>query len=212
MSKKIIITDYGMGNLHSVKNAFEYIGAQCALSSCPDDLESADAVILPGVGAFPDASDTLFDSGYAQKLTKLAKDGMPILGICLGMQLLLEESDEVRPSRGLGLIKGRCEKIRDTGLKIPHIGWNDLIIDSPDCPILGGTKNGEYVYFVHSYKAVLSDSSALACHTFYGEDIPAAIFKDNVFGTQFHPEKSERAGLKILSAFCGYADIPVKEI
>ena len=86
------------------------------------------------------------------------------------------------------------------------------MIDSPDCPILGGTKNGEYVYFVHSYKAVLSDSSALACHTFYGEDIPAAIFKDNVFGTQFHPEKSERTGLKILSAFCRYADIPVKEI
>lgn len=211
MSKKIIITDYGMGNLHSVKNAFEYMGAPCALSLRPDDLDGADAVILPGVGAFPDASDTLFNSGYAQKLTKLAKDGMPILGICLGMQLLLEQSDEVRPTRGLGLIKGRCEKIKDTGLKIPHIGWNSLAVDSPDCPILKNTSDGDYVYFVHSYKAVLADKANLACHTFYGEDIPAAIFKDNVFGTQFHPEKSERTGLKILSAFCEYANIPVKE-
>ncbi len=206
--KSIVIIDYGMGNLHSVKNAFDYIGANAVISDNIDNFQNADALLLPGVGAFPDASELLHNNGFAQKIVSLAKGGMPTLGICLGMQLLLEESCEVRPTKGLSLIKGKCERIVDTGLKIPHIGWNDLTVDDPACPVLRNTKNGDYVYFVHSYKAVLADKSNLAAHTFYGEEIPAVITDgNNVFGAQFHPEKSERVGLDILRAFCGYAGL-----
>jgi len=205
--KNIVIIDYGMGNLHSVQNALDFIGAKGIISASPYDMENADALILPGVGAFPDASDTLYGKGIAQTVQKLCRDGsMPLLGICLGMQLLLDESDEVRPTKGLGLIHGRCERIRDTGLKIPHIGWNDLTIDDKSCPILKNTSDGDYVYFVHSFKASLSDRASLAAHTLYGEEIPAVIQNGNVFGVQFHPEKSERVGLDILRAYASYVE------
>lgn len=207
MSKNIVVIDYGMGNLHSVTNALEFIGAKNTLSTSISDLETADAIILPGVGAFPDASDRLYESGYADKIISLSKQGMPLLGICLGMQLLLNSSDEVRFSRGLGLIEGHCERIADTGLKIPHIGWNDLTVDDKSCPILKNTKDGECVYFVHSYKAVLKNRENLAAHTVYGEEIPAVIQNANVFGAQFHPEKSQNTGLEMLRAFCDFAGI-----
>lgn len=202
--KKTVIIDYGMGNLHSVKNALDFIGADSIISSSLSDMNNADALILPGVGAFPDASDTLYEKGIADDIKKLCSDGMPLLGICLGMQLLLNESDEVRISKGLSLIPGRCEKITDTGLKIPHIGWNDLTLDDKDCPILKNTSDGDYVYFVHSYKAVLKNRKYLAAHTYYGEEIPAVIRNKNVFGAQFHPEKSEKTGLDILRAYMDY--------
>ena len=206
MSKKIAIIDYGMGNLHSVKNALDYIGAESFLASDEKVFSDADALILPGVGAFPDASDVLYGSGAAQKIKELCAEGMPLLGICLGMQLLLDESDEVRISKGLGLIPGRCERIKDTGLKIPHIGWNDLTLDDKSCPLLQNTPDGAYVYFVHSYKAVLKSEENLAAHTFYGEKIPALIQNKNVLGAQFHPEKSEKIGLDMLKGFYSYVN------
>lgn len=200
---KTVIIDYGMGNLHSVKNAFDFLGVDAQISSDYSALDKADALILPGVGAFPDASDVLYKSGAADKIIELCsvKD-KPLLGICLGMQLLLDESDEVRVTKGLGLIHGRCERIVDTGLKIPHMGWNDLIIDDSKCPLFSYTKNGDYVYFVHSFKASLQNKDNLCAHTFYGEDIPAVIGNGrNVFGAQFHPEKSEKVGLYMLKSF-----------
>lgn len=200
---KTVIIDYGMGNLHSVKNAFDFIGEDAVISSDFRDFDGADALILPGVGAFPDASKVLFDRGAADKIIELCTvKEKPLLGICLGMQLLLDESDEVRTTKGLGLIHGRCEKITDTGLKIPHMGWNDLVIDDEKCPLFSNTENGDYVYFVHSFKAVLDSRESLCAHTFYGEEIPAVIGNGkNVFGAQFHPEKSEKVGLDMLKSF-----------
>lgn len=205
---KTLIIDYGMGNLHSVKNAFDFIGEEAFISSDVNELEKADALLLPGVGAFPDASDMLFSSGFADKIIKLCGKGdKPLLGICLGMQLLLDESEEVRLAKGLGLVSGKCIKISEKeGLKIPHMGWNDLVIDDKGCPLLEGTKDGDYVYFVHSFRAELCDRRNLLAHTFYGEEIPAVIGNGrNVFGCQFHPEKSEKTGLSMLKAFCDFA-------
>lgn len=204
---RTVIIDYGMGNLHSVKNAFDYLGEDAVITSDYSSLDKADALILPGVGAFPDASGALYDSGAAEKIIELCTCcGKPLLGICLGMQLLLDESDEVRKTKGLGLIHGRCEKITDTGLKIPHMGWNDLIIDDHTCPLFSTTKSGDYVYFVHSFKAVLDSRENLCAHTLYGEEIPAVIGNGkNVFGAQFHPEKSEKTGLGILKSFVDFA-------
>ncbi len=202
---KTVIIDYGCGNLHSVKNAFDFLGEEAIISSDKGEIERADALILPGVGAYPDAAKMLFDSGIAEVVTRLCNDGKPLLGICLGMQLLLDESDEVRLTKGLGLIHGRVEKINDFGLKIPHMGWNDLVLDDEACPLFENTKQGDYVYFVHSFKAVLSDRKSLLAHTFYGEEIPAVIGNGkNVFGAQFHPEKSEKVGLSMLKGFCNY--------
>ncbi len=206
MGAKIVIVDYGMGNLYSVKNALDFIGADSTISSDVGTIEKADALLLPGVGAFPDASEVIYSNGVADILKEqcLVK-GKCLLGICLGMQLLLDSSSEVKLSKGLGLIKGTCEKIKDTGLKIPHIGWNDLVIDN-ESPLLKNTKNGDYVYFVHSYKAVLENRENLVSHTLYGEEIPAIIQNGNIFGCQFHPEKSEKVGLDILRAFKDYIE------
>ncbi len=204
---KTVIIDYGMGNLHSVKNAFDFLGENAIISSDISEIESADALVLPGVGAFPDASDMLYKSGLADKIIELCGKGTkPLLGICLGMQLLLDESDEVRVAKGLGLVHGRCERIADTGLKIPHMGWNDLVIDDKSCPLFENTKDGDYVYFVHSFKAVLENRDNLLAHTLYGEEIPAVIGNGkNVFGAQFHPEKSEKIGLSMIKGFCEFA-------
>lgn len=203
---KTVIIDYGMGNLHSVKNAFDFLGEQAEISSDIKTFEQADALILPGVGAFPDAMEALKNCGAADKIIELCNvKNKPLMGICLGMQLLLSESDEVKLTKGLSLIDGRCERIADTGLKIPHMGWNDLVIDDKNCPLFSETKDGDYVYFVHSYKAVLNDRSNLCAHTFYGEEIPAVIGNGkNVFGAQFHPEKSEKVGLSMIKSFVNF--------
>lgn len=204
---KITMIDYGMGNLHSVKNAFDFIGQDVLITNDVNELDNADALILPGVGAFPDAAKMLNDTGFYDKIRYLCLEkDKPLLGICLGMQLLLDESDEVRKTKGLSLISGRCERIADTGLKIPHMGWNDLTIDDESCPLFEKTKTGDYVYFVHSFKASLTDRKNLLAHTFYGEEIPAVIGNGrNVFGCQFHPEKSEKTGLSMLQGFINFA-------
>lgn len=195
------IIDYGMGNLHSVKGALDFLGIDNFISSDKARLSTADALILPGVGAFPDAMDSLRRDGlddFIREQTKTKK----LLGICLGMQLLLEKSEEVRACEGLGLIRGEVVRIKAPGLKIPHMGWNDLRFPR-ESPLTAGLSEGDYVYFVHSYRAELACEADLIAYTEYGERIPALIGSGNVWGAQFHPEKSERVGLQILRNFGG---------
>lgn len=194
----IAIIDYGMGNLFSVKNALDYIGAESGITSDPALLQSADKLILPGVGAFPQAMKRLSEAGLTGVIKAEAKK-KPLLGICLGMQMLFDKSYEFEECEGLGLIDGEVKKIVAPGLKIPHIGWNSLTITNP-CPLSEGLKNGDSVYFVHSYRAVTKPENVSA-YTEYSEKIPALVFKGNVYGAQFHPEKSSAVGLGILRRF-----------
>ena len=197
------IIDYGMGNLHSVKNALDFIGAESFVSDDVNKLEGADRLILPGVGAFPDAMKTLNESGLSGFIREQAQK-KPLLGICLGMQLLFDKSWEFGECEGLGLIPGEVIKLtaaeHDRSYKIPHMGWNCLVCDNPS-PILEGLGDEMYVYFVHSYKAVPSERKYLIAHTEYGEEIAAVVQRGNVYGCQFHPEKSEKLGLNIIKNF-----------
>lgn len=192
------IVDYGVGNLMSVSNAMHYLGFETKITSDATELELADSILLPGVGAFPDAADKLRGPGLDQVLIAESKK-KPILGICLGMQLLLERGEEVRPCEGLGFVKGSVRKI-DTALKLPHIGWNELHFQN-DSPLFRGIDDGAYVYFVHSFCAVAEDESQVIARTDYGASVVAAVQSGNVFGTQFHPEKSGEIGLAMLKNF-----------
>ncbi len=192
------IVDYGVGNLMSVSNAMHYLGFETKITSDATELELADSILLPGVGAFPDAADKLRGPGLDQVLIAESKK-KPILGICLGMQLLLERGEEVRPCEGLGFVKGSVRKI-DTALKLPHIGWNELHFQN-DSPLFRGFDEGAYVYFVHSFCAVAEDESQVIARTDYGASVVAAVQSGNVFGTQFHPEKSGEIGLAMLKNF-----------
>ena len=194
------IVDYGVGNLKSVTNAMDYLGLSTRITSDPRELELADAIILPGVGAFPDAADKLRQTGLDRVLTAQAEK-KPILGICLGMQLLLDRGEEVRECAGLGLVPGRVRRI-ETGLKLPHIGWNSLSFPNPS-PLLAGVEEGSYVYFVHSFCAVADDPATVIAQTDYGVPVTAAVQRGNVYGCQFHPEKSGEVGLQILRNFGG---------
>ena len=187
-----------MGNLKSVTNALEYLGFATQITGEANDLEQADAIILPGVGAFPDAADKLRGTGLDQVI-KQQVEKKPMLGICLGMQLLFEEGEEVRPCEGLGLIPGKVQRI-DTALKLPHIGWNGLSFRN-DCPIFKGLAEDSHVYFVHSFQGVAADPTHVAAVTDYGGEVLAAVHRDNVYGCQFHPEKSGEIGLEILKKF-----------
>ena len=198
------IIDYGVGNLFSLKSSFAYIGEEARVTNDPDTIMNSDRIILPGVGAFGDAAKKLFDSGMADVLKKAASEGIPILGICLGMQLLFERSYEYGEHEGLGLIEGSirpiAERVDTTEYKIPQIGWNALKIVRKDCPLFKYTNDGDCVYFVHSYYGADCESSLLAV-TEYGFEVTAAVGSGNVYGTQFHPEKSGEVGLNILRAF-----------
>ncbi len=193
------IIDYGAGNLFSVQNALEYLGAAHRLLRAPEELTSADGLILPGVGAFPDAMAMLDARGFSGALRREAAAGKPLLGICLGMQLLFETGFEFAETPGLGLIPGTVRRIDGGGLKIPHMGWNDLTVLHP-CALSDGVRTGDYVYFVHSYRAE-TDARYISCYTMYHERIPALVFHGNVYGAQFHPEKSGRVGMGILQNF-----------
>ena len=198
----IAITDYGVGNLFSIKSSLDVIGAESVVTSDADVLRSADKIILPGVGAFRDASKKLSESGLDKVIIEEAQKGKPILGICLGMQLLFDKSYEYGEYEGLGLINGEIRPIADVideGLSIPHIGWNPLILKK-DSPLFKYLKDGDCVYFVHSYYAADCDDSVTATAE-YGAELTASAEKGNVFGCQFHPEKSGKAGLSILRAF-----------
>ncbi len=196
----IAIVDYGAGNLMSVQNSLDFLGYDNKVASEPETIKEASGVILPGVGAFPDAMQALEQSGLLDAVIKSANE-KPLLGICLGMQMLFEESDEVRNCRGLGLLSGKIRRIKTT-LKLPQIGWNSLRILCPN-KMTDGIKNGDYVYFVHSYMAEPEEENDLACVTDYGAEVPAMVAKGNIFGCQFHPEKSGGIGLKMLKNFAG---------
>ena len=200
----IAIVDYGAGNLMSVHNTLDYLGYENKVAASADMIESAAGVILPGVGAFPDAMAALEHSGLTEAVLKAAKE-KPFLGICLGMQMLFEESDEVRPCKGLGLLPGRIERI-ETSLKLPQIGWNALDILRPNA-MTDGLENGSYVYFVHSFMAKPSDENDLAAVTDYGTRVPAMVAKGNLFGCQFHPEKSGEVGLTMLRNFAKLTEV-----
>ena len=198
------IIDYGVGNLFSLRSSFSAIGQEVIVSSDPEVLRKADHVILPGVGAFEDAVKKLRQSQMDQMVYEAVKAGKPLMGICLGMQMLFEKSFEYGEHAGLGLLKGQVipmAGLLPENLKIPHMGWNALQIVKPEGKLFANTKEGDYVYFVHSYFASGCEDS-LAAQTEYGRLLTAAVEKDNVFGCQFHPEKSGEVGLDILRAFC----------
>lgn len=197
--KKIGIIDYGMGNLHSVKNALDFIGADSFVSDSIDELSAADGLILPGVGAFPDAMERLHATGIDEFVRRYVKD-KPLIGICLGMQLLFDKSYEFRECDGLSLIGGEVVRIEEDNLKVPHMGWNELSIVNPS-PIAATLGDGDHVYFVHSYKANVRDRADLVAVTDYGSEVTAIVARGNVYGCQFHPEKSENVGLDILRSF-----------
>jgi len=196
------IVDYNMGNLASVINAFESIGAKIAVESEPNKLKDYDKLILPGVGAFGDAMEHLKANGMDIAVKEYAKSGKPLLGICLGMQLLFESSQEFGEHRGLGLIEGRVvpfDKSKfDHKLKVPHMGWNELFIQK-ETPLFSGL-NDPYLYFVHSYHIVCDDKYAIG-KTYYGYEFVSAVQRDNIYGIQPHPEKSHNNGLKIIENF-----------
>ena len=199
----IAVIDYGVGNLFSLQRSLEFVGAEATVSGDAAVLRRADKLILPGVGAFGDAAAKLRATGLDQVVLEEAAAGKPLLGICLGMQLLFEESEEYGIHPGLGLLKGRVVAMEGrlpAGLPIPHIGWNGLRLVKPNCPLFRETKDGDCVYFVHSFYAEGCEDS-LAATAEYGLDLTATVWKDNVYGCQFHPEKSGPVGLKMLRAF-----------
>ncbi|MGN1413042.1 MAG: imidazole glycerol phosphate synthase subunit HisH [Anaerovoracaceae bacterium] len=208
----IAIVDYGVGNLFSLQSSLKSIGADVTVTGDPAVLRASDKILLPGVGAFGDAADKLRENGLDQVVISEARNGKPLMGICLGMQLLFEEGEEYGIHPGLGLVPGRVVSMKGvvpSDYKIPHIGWNHLIFPenrggrcgSEKSPIFKYVENGDCVYFVHSFYATDCRESVIA-DTEYGALLTAAVQKDNVFGCQFHPEKSGQVGLSILKAFC----------
>ena len=198
MSEKIVIIDYGMGNLHSVNKAMKYVGAEVEVTSEAAKIAKADKVILPGVGAFGDCMLNLEKYGLVPVIKETLASDKPFLGICLGLQLLFEGSEEAPGIQGLGFFKGQVEKIK-TDLKVPHMGWNSLILKTPS-PLLTKAADG-YVYFVHSFHAVPEDKGIITAVCDYGTEVTAAVGRGNVQAVQFHPEKSSKVGLGILQSF-----------
>ena len=199
----VAIIDYGVGNLFSLKSSLDFLGVESVVTDDKEVLASADRIILPGVGAFGDAAKKLKDSGLADFVKQQAKAGKPLLGICLGMQLLFDKSFEYGEHEGLKLISGEIRPISDVipaDLKIPHIGWNALDFTKEN-PLFRYINDGDHVYFVHSFYGANCEESTIATSE-YGAPLTAAVAKDNVFGCQFHPEKSGKVGLNILRAFC----------
>ncbi|MFC7371025.1 imidazole glycerol phosphate synthase subunit HisH [Fictibacillus iocasae] len=203
------IIDYGMGNLHSVKSALSRIGEEFVLSSDKTELEKCDGLLLPGVGAFKDAMDQLNSSGLAEFVKDEAAKGKPLLGICLGMQLLFEESEEHGNFQGLGLLPGRVTRFtgKTAGgvtYKVPHMGWNHLAFHQREHDLLDGLQEG-FVYFVHSYVVNTAEQDVIAASAQYGDvEVPAVVGRGNVMGTQFHPEKSSQLGMGMLKNFCTF--------
>lgn len=198
----IAVIDYGAGNLQSVVKALNYIDCDCIITDKKDDILNADGAVLPGVGSFADAMSCMRNSGADKAVLDFVKTGKPFLGICLGLQLLFDGSDESRGVRGLGLLKGSITRIpnQNNTLKIPHMGWNSLDILKND-GIFRNIPQNSYVYFVHSYYLKAESENIVAARTNYGVDIDAAVQYENIYATQFHPEKSGHVGLQILKNF-----------
>ena len=206
----IVVIDYGMGNLRSVSKALESLGASARVSDDPKEITSATKLILPGVGAFPAAMQELSARRLIQPIKEAIARGVPYLGICLGLQLLFEESEEGQGAKGLAVLAGRVPKFRVDGgtLKIPHMGWNQIArgrgaggVGRGECPLLTGIPDGSFFYFVHSYYADPTDRSVVTLETDYGVRFAAMVWRDNLFATQFHPEKSQAVGLRLLENF-----------
>ncbi len=200
----IAIIDYGVGNLFSLKSSFAMIGEEVTVTRDAEEIRQSDRILLPGVGAFEDAARKLRDLQLDKLLVEEAQKGKPLMGICLGMQLLFEKSYEYGEHQGLGLLKGSVRPLKGyvpPSLKIPHMGWNALHLEGAPHPLFSGIREGDCVYFVHSYAAMDCESSLIAsCE--YGAKVTAAVARGNVMGCQFHPEKSGQVGLSILRAFC----------
>ena len=196
----IAVVDYGVGNLHSVAKALEKVGAETRVTSDWRDVEKAEGVVLPGVGAFKDSMDAMNRSDLAQAVKGAIASGKPFLGVCVGLQMLFAEGEEFGISKGLGVFPGRVVKFPE-GPKVPHMGWNQIQIRKAGNPLLKGLKDGEYLYFVHSYYVVPQEPSIVAAQCSYGVDFTCMVWEKNVFGTQFHPEKSQTAGLQIYENF-----------
>lgn len=199
----VALIDYGMGNLRSVEKALEQVGAEVRVVTSPEPIHGADAVVLPGVGAIGDCVCNLTNQKLAPALREFIESGRPFLGICLGLQALFEDSEESGGVKGLGIFAGSVPRFRVTNLKVPHMGWNRLRFAQPKCPLLKSIEEGSFVYFVHSYYVAPSDRSLVCTTTDYGGEFCSMIWRGNVFATQFHPEKSQAVGLKMLSNFVG---------
>lgn len=195
----IAIVDYGMGNLRSALRGIEKVGGEARIIQSPREMIGADAIVLPGDGAFGHAMMNLRAAGWVEPLKQACADGVPFLGICVGMQLLFETSEEMGTHQGLGIFAGNVKRF-PVGLKVPQMGWNQLTIRQSN-PLLRDVPNGGYTYFVHSYYCAPRDSSVTLATTDYGIDFASIVGRDNVWGTQFHPEKSQVVGLKILTNF-----------
>ena len=199
---QIAIIDYGMGNISSVAKAIELSGAQVIITNKKSEIAACAKLVLPGVGAFDDAMTELQKQGLDRLIKEQVKEGKPFLGICLGLQLLLEESQEAKQQKGLGILEGKVVKFSaKVGQKVPHMGWNDLVAVLENCPLLKGIGSSAQVYFCHSYYPAPADKAVIAATTDYGLEFPSVLWKDNVYGVQFHPEKSQVIGLKIIKNF-----------
>lgn len=196
----IAIIDYDMGNLRSVKKAFEKLGCEAVVTRDRNVIMDSGHVVLPGVGAFKDCMKNLQDFGLVEPILRCIEKGKPFLGICLGLQLLFEEGAEFGLHRGLGVIKGKVVRFPKNELKVPHMGWNDVRVEK-DSPLLNGLPTGTYFYFVHSYYAAPEDKGVVLTTTEYGISFCSSILKDNIMACQFHPEKSQSAGLRVLKNF-----------
>ena len=199
----IALLDYGSGNLRSVQKALLKVGAEVRLAQRPEEMADARAVVLPGVGAFDDCIHALDRQRMLEASRRFIQSGRPFLGICVGYQALFQKSEEFNScSAGLGIFEGSVIRFSErNGLKIPQIGWNQIELARPACPLFRGIPSGSYVYFVHSYFPKPADESIVAARTTYGEPFGSAIWRDNIFATQFHPEKSQRIGLQLLRNF-----------
>jgi glutamine amidotransferase len=199
----IAIVDYGAGNLRSIQTALERQGLAARIADAPQALDEAEAVVVPGDGAFGPAMDRLRSAGFADRIRAFVGSGRPFLGICLGMQLLFDASEEDGVHRGLGVLPGRVVRLSG-GVKVPHMGWNALRLLRPS-PLLDGCASGEYVYFIHSYHAVAADPTLVAATAEYGGQVAAIVGRGNVWATQFHPEKSGAVGIRIVANFARWA-------
>ena len=201
MDPRIVIIDYGMGNLRNVQKGFEWIGAKAKVTRNKKEIERASAIVLPGVGAFKDCMKNLERFGLAEHLIQSIEKGKPYLGICLGLQILFSESEEFGSQKGLDLIKGRVVKFRpDPEHKVPHMGWN-TVEKQREIPLLQGIETGDFFYFVHSYYVIPTEKQWASTFTTYGHPFVSSISQENLFATQFHPEKSQQKGLRILENF-----------
>jgi imidazole glycerol-phosphate synthase subunit HisH len=201
MNSKIVIIDYGMGNLRNVQKGFEKIGFEAELTRSKKEIEKASAIVLPGVGAFKDCMENLEKYGLIEPLLRSIEKGKPYLGICLGLQILYSESEEFGSHKGLDLIKGKVVRFRpDPEHKVPHMGWN-TIEKEKEVPMLQGVESGDFFYFVHSYYVIPEEAKWISTFTTYGKPFVSSIWKENLFATQFHPEKSQQKGLRVLENF-----------